>query len=97
MSDKLKPSQLLRIGANQIKHIRWNTFRHDRGKIIGGCALAMMAVAKSGSLMLKDVEIARTEIWNALGRNIGSAVINRNDGKHQSPDQIADWLEGKGL
>ncbi len=98
--DKLKPSQLLRLGAKQVGQCRFRTFVSLEGVVTQACAYGMMVVAKTGSL---DFEVCRAfslDGENVLGEatnQVLNEMVNRNDKQYQTPEEIAQWLESKGL
>lgn len=103
MSDKLKMSALLRLGAKQVKPIRGIFLAPSKtGKVRGACAIGMMAVAKAGTLDHVECERALAGItgpWDKdePGSETLSEINHRFEQERQSPAQIARWLESEGL
>ena len=100
--DKLKPSQLLRLGATQVHHVTNDYFvkcDDDDITIIGACALGMMSIAKHGQTKYcPELSIALSEVKEELKKyNINpQVVVTLNDDVGCSPEEIAQWLEHHG-
>ena len=96
MSDKLKPSQLLLLGAEQVPQCRCQHFQYEAGtdRVIAACALGTMAIGKAGSL---DFEACCTAAKEVVPQATRFMVAYFNDDCGWSPQQIARWLERNGL
>ena len=106
--DKLKPSQLLRLGAKQIKHCRGTYFCRENGNgpIVKACAVGMIAIAKAGSLDVLATEEALGELTKEyssiriqgrpFNEDLSDFIATLNDKHKRTPEQIAQRLEKEG-
>ena len=103
--DKLKPSQLLLLGASKVRHIR-DAFHHidRRHQVDAACAIGMMSVAKAGSTDYEDCKKALTLLERELcglfitthcarPQTVRAYVVYMNDTLKLSSDEIAERLE----
>jgi hypothetical protein len=101
--DKLKYSQLLRLGRQKVKPIRHQWFTTDDGHtIVGACVIGMIAVAKTGSLNLLECQATLNGLLDELNNQsqfLSSQMVDLYEAKahKKSPEEVADWLEAKGL
>ena len=65
--------------------------------VTAACAFGMMAVARTGSLDFKECNAAAVELASELPLGISEEITHLNDRRFLSPQQIADWMEKKGL
>ena len=103
--DKLKPSELLRLGAQQVKHTKNSYFEYegDRknpedAKVTAACALGMIAVACAGSTNYKQCCEELSKVIDRLRENkVGYVHVEwLNDEENKTPEEISRYLEDRG-
>jgi hypothetical protein len=110
--DKLKPSELLKIGSTQVNH----TIRQlldtkmdgDKEVVHSACAVGMMMVAAAGTTEYKACHDVKKKVddilsidvpdrYHAGTINLRCAIIDWNDHVRASIPEIINWLEQLGF
>lgn len=96
--DKLKPSQLLRLGSKQVLHMKNKTFytaKDNDVTITAACALGMIAIAETGNTQYEDcINVFYNQIESIpLPYELRRKIVDMNDDQNKSPEEIAQYLE----
>jgi hypothetical protein len=110
--DKLKPSELLLLGSQQVKQCR-NSYLQTSDElwpqcqVESACSIGMMVVAQVGT---KDISVCNRhldrvrdrlrELPNPTdyeGNNLLEAIVEMNDSRHMKPKTIAMVLKKHGF
>jgi hypothetical protein len=91
-STPLKLSAAIRIGA--LMHPQGRHLVYSHGKT---CALGAAIAGRGGDLGREDYEYRESVLPDVWGTPLAEEIIARNDFNGWTREQIADWLESKGL
>ena len=99
--DKLKPSQLLRLGSKQVPKCKKTFFDMNKeGQVTAACVIGMITIGYTGTTKFQDNWDKIPKILEMLRNEycVDTLTITQmNDGYDKSPEYIAKWLESKNL